>query len=43
MKEITSHQLKQRLTQLPPVQLVDDIIDLYFKIAARKLCTTKKP
>ena len=29
MKEITPHQLKQRLTQLPPAQLVDDIIDLY--------------
>lgn len=34
MKEITPHQLKQRLTQLPPAQLVDDIIDLYKKFPA---------
>lgn len=36
MKEITPRQLKQRLTQLPPAQLVDDIVDLYKKFPAVK-------
>jgi len=36
MKDITPHQLKQYLTQLPPAQLVDDIVDLYKKFAAVK-------
>lgn len=36
MKEITLHQLKQYLTQLPPTQLVDDIVDLYKKFPAVK-------
>jgi hypothetical protein len=31
MKDITPQQLQQYLTQLPPAQLVDDIIDLYRK------------
>ncbi|MCG3118855.1 MAG: hypothetical protein ALAOOOJD_01134 [bacterium] len=36
MKEISPQQLKQYLTQLPPSQLVDDIIDLYKKFNAVK-------
>jgi len=36
MKNVSPQHLKQYLTQLPPAQLVDDIVDLYKKFSAVK-------